>query len=257
VPSLFEPPAPAGDGRRRSAALQASLLLHAALLAAAALLPLLLPTSLPRTPEPLPGLLVFFDPPPPPPLPLPRGPGLGDRTARPRRSETAPRDDPAPTERVPPIETPLAPEPPSAGPEAVPQGGTPTGSDLGVPEGMEGGVAGGEIGGVPGGVLGGVLGGTGAGPVPERDVDRGPRPLRLTRPDYPQEAFVKKIEGTVVIEIVIDARGHVVHARVVRSVPLLDQAALECVRQWLFEPAIKAGRPVASLATAPVHFRIL
>jgi protein TonB len=121
---------------------------------------------------------------------------------------------------------------------------------------MEGGVEGGVVGGVPGGVLGGVIGGTGNVPVAVRDYDRPPRPIRITKPVYPQEAFIKKVEGTVVIEILIDAEGRVARARVVQSVPLLDDAALESVGAWRFSPAIKGGRPVASLAHAPITFRI-
>ncbi len=134
--------------------------------------------------------------------------------------------------------------------------GSPNGSESGVPEGMEEGVEGGVVGGVPGGVVGGVIGGTGTGPVPLRDVDRPPRLLRQVRPIYPHDAFVKKIEGTVVIEIVIDERGQVVRTRVVRSVPLLDAAAVDAVRQWIFAPAEKRGRPVATIAVTPVSFRI-
>ena len=132
------------------------------------------------------------------------------------------------------------------------QWGSENGSDFGVPEGMEEGVEGGMVGGIPGGVLGGVLGGTGTGPV--MDYDSAPRPIKITRPQYPQEAFVKKIEGTVDVEIVIAPSGHVASAKVVRSVPLLDEAALAAVRQWLFSPAYKRGRPVPSLAEAPVKF---
>jgi protein TonB len=64
---------------------------------------------------------------------------------------------------------------------------------------MEGGVDGGVVGGVPGGVLGGVVGGTGDVPVPEMDYDRPPRLIRQTKPKYPQEAFVKKVEGVVLV----------------------------------------------------------
>lgn len=134
--------------------------------------------------------------------------------------------------------------------------GSPNGSESGVPEGMEEGVEGGVVGGVPGGVLGGVIGGTGTGPVPLREVDLAPRLLRQVRPTYPHEAFVKKVEGTVVLEIVIDERGRVSRARVVRSVPLLDAAAVDAVLQWTFVPAQKRGRPVATIAVAPVSFRI-
>jgi protein TonB len=93
-------------------------------------------------------------------------------------------------------------------------------------------------------------------PVPVRDADVPPRLLKQVRPAYPSEAFVKKVEGTVVIELLIDERGRVARARIVRSVPLLDEAAVEAVRQWAFVPASKRGRAVASLALAPVTFRI-
>jgi len=120
---------------------------------------------------------------------------------------------------------------------------------------MEDGVEGGVVGGVPGGVLGGVIGGTGDGPV--MDYDQPPRPLSLTKPQYPQEAFVKKIEGTVVVEILIDTSGHVHPTRVLRSVfPALDAEARRCVGQWVFKPAVKRGKPVATIATAPIDFRI-
>jgi len=136
--------------------------------------------------------------------------------------------------------------------------GSPHGSESGRPEGMEEGVEGGVVGGVPGGVVGGVIGGSGTGPIPfpVRDPDRPPRLLRQVKPVYPSEAFVKKVEGTVVLEMLIDDRGQVVRTRVVQSVPLLDAAAIAAVRQWIFAPAIKKGRAVASVALAPVSFRI-
>ena len=54
----------------------------------------------------------------------------------------------------------------------------------------------------------------------------------------------------------LDASGRVVRARVLQSVPLLDAAALQTVYQWVFQPAVKHGRPVATIAQAPVAFRI-
>jgi periplasmic protein TonB len=131
--------------------------------------------------------------------------------------------------------------------------GSPNGSPLGDPLGEDGGILGGEVGGT-GDTLGGCIGCTGSGPV--TDYEQGPRPIRLTRPQYPQEAFVKKIEGTVTVEIWIDATGKVVHTRVIKSIPQLDLAAIQTVKQWLFAPATKNGRPVAALAHAPVTFRI-
>lgn len=100
----------------------------------------------------------------------------------------------------------------------------------------------------------GGLAGTGTDAV--TDFDSPPRPLKITRPPYPQEAFEKKVEGTVVVEVLISAEGRVVRARVIRSVPLLDAVALQEVYQWVFKPAMKNGRPVATIAHAPVAFRI-
>ena len=82
------------------------------------------------------------------------------------------------------------------------------------------------------------------------------RPATITRPAYPQPAFVAKIQGTVFVEILISASGQVVHAEVRRSIPALDAAALETVKKWSFEPARLDGKPVPAFAQAPVTFRI-
>jgi protein TonB len=67
---------------------------------------------------------------------------------------------------------------------------------------------------------------------------------------------VQKIEGTVELAIAIGADGRVVSVTVVRSIPLLDAAAIEAVRHWLFRPALRRGEPVATTARVPVTFRI-
>ena len=132
--------------------------------------------------------------------------------------------------------------------------GSETGSDRGSHLGMDGGVENGVPGGLPDGMPGGVSDGTGTSPV--FDYDAPPRLVRQTRPRYPQEAFVKKVEGTVVVEILIDASGQVSRTRVIESIPLLDEAARDTVSGWLFQPAVKRGHPVPSIAHAPVRFRI-
>jgi protein TonB len=223
-------------------------------IALAVLVPIFWPVPLPEQRDYVRALL--YDPPPPPPAPLPKGSSLYPKpeAARPV-TPAATRKEPALTA---PVEAPAAgPLEPEAKASESDQFGIPTGSELGVPEGMEGGVEGGEVGGVPGGVLGGVVGGTGDIPAPVMDYDRPPRLLRQAKPVYPQDAFVRKVEGVVVVEILIDATGRVARVRVVQSVPLLDAAALAAVRQWVFEPAIKKGRPVSTVAIAPVTFRIL
>ncbi len=213
-------------------------------------------------PEVLPdrsNLLVslIYDPPPPPPPPLPKGSQLRPQQVKPEPPKPV-VEKPVKPEFTAPVQTPdpkTAQVQPEPGVRAQDQFGSPTGSDFGdALAGMEEGVEGGVPGGVPGGVIGGVLGGTGTGPI--LDYDQPPRIVKQTKPQYPQEAFVKKIEGTVLVEIVIDANGRVVSARVLRSVPLLDQAAVQTVYQWVFQPAVKRGRPVATIAHAPVNFRI-
>jgi len=245
---------------RRAPWLVAACVLHASVVAALVLLPLWEPDSpLGTAFDPI--RVLIYDPPPPPPPPLPKGSPTGGR-ARP----TAPPSRVAPI----PIATPgVVPESALRSPTRTPAvddgvgltveaPGSPNGSESGVPEGMEEGVEGGVVGGVPGGVVGGVIGGTGTGPVPVplREVDLAPRLLRQVRPIYPHDAFVKKVEGTVVIEIVIDEHGRVARTRIVRSVPALDAAAVDAVLQWTFVPAQKRGRPVATIAVAPVSFRI-
>lgn len=231
---------------------QVSLVVHVITLAALILVPIFWPSESPEQPDMIRALL--YDPPPPPPPPLPKGSNLAPKTetAKPVTPDPEVKKEPkfeAPIEQ--PQEKPLTPENKAPADE---QFGSDTGDETGVADGMEGGVVGGQVGGVPGGVLGGVVGGTGTGPV--MDYDTAPRPIKITRPQYPQEAFIKKIEGTVIVEILIDIQGKVVRARVIQSVPLLDAAALQTVYQWIFSPAIKHGRPVPTMAHAPVAFRI-
>lgn len=230
-----------------------SLAIHVLVLALVILLPVYWPAPLPDTTTDYIRALIY-DPPPPPPPPLPKGSALVPKPqpAKPVTEERVKPETPKLTAPVEvPKEEPLKPEDKAP---AAEQQGSPTGSEFGLAEGMEGGVEGGMVGGVPGGVLGGVLGGTGTGPV--LDYDQPPRPIKITKPTYPQEAFIKKIEGTVVLEILIDSAGRVVRARVIQSVPLLDAAAVQTVYQWVFAPAMKHGRPVPTLAHAPVAFRI-
>lgn len=230
-----------------------SVAAHALAVGAALVLPIFASSPLPEITTS--SFHVFlYDPPPPPPLPLPLGSGLIERArpapSRPAETETAIEAPTPERTAVPALAIPHEP----AGDEA---GGSPTGSVNGVPEGMEGGVEGGMVGGVPGGVIGGVIGGTGAGPiVPVVDYDQGPRLLRQARPEYPHDAFTRKIEGVVVVEILIDDTGRVARTRIVQSVPVLDAAALDAVRQWIFLPAVRHGRPVPTVAIAPVRFTI-
>jgi TonB family protein len=88
-----------------------------------------------------------------------------------------------------------------------------------------------------------------------RDFDLPPKLLRTTTPEYPQAAYGTGREGTVVMELLIDAEGRLVDARVTKSIAEFDRAALACVSRWHFIPAQRRGRPVPAMATAMVTFK--
>jgi protein TonB len=64
------------------------------------------------------------------------------------------------------------------------------------------------------------------------------------------------VQGIVIIEAVIAEDGRVSNARILRSIPLLDQAALEAVRQWQFTPSFLNGQPVPVIMTVTVNFML-
>ena len=75
-------------------------------------------------------------------------------------------------------------------------------------------------------------------------------------PVYPAIAQAARIQGIVIIEATLSEEGRVVNARLLRSVPLLDQAALEAVRQWVFTPTLLTGVPVPVIMTVTVNFTL-
>jgi protein TonB len=87
-------------------------------------------------------------------------------------------------------------------------------------------------------------------------VIREPRPLVHPAPTYPDIARQARVEGLVILEATIDERGEVTGARVLRSVPLLDDAALTAVRQWRYTPTLLNGVPVRVLMTITFNFRL-
>ncbi len=71
---------------------------------------------------------------------------------------------------------------------------------------------------------------------------------------YPAIAKSAQVQGDVVIEATIDEAGKVADARVVKSVPMLDQAALDAVRQWEYRPSLLNGVPTPVVMTVTVKF---
>ena len=75
-------------------------------------------------------------------------------------------------------------------------------------------------------------------------------------PVYPPVAQRARVEGVVILEAVIDAQGRVASVRILRSIALLDQAAVDAVRQWRFTPALLNEQAVPIFLTVTVNFTL-
>jgi TonB family protein len=83
-----------------------------------------------------------------------------------------------------------------------------------------------------------------------------PRKIKDVKPEYPLEAQAAGIQGVVILEATIAPSGSVADARVLRSIPALDQAAVDAVRQWAFTPTLVNGVPVPVIMTVTVNFTL-
>lgn len=240
LPDLFQdvvdPTVKVGD--RSFYSLPVSVLLHGVGVIAVVALALTATDMLPAVPT----MMAFVAPiaaapaPPPPPPPA---------TAAPSR--------PAPAAS------------PAAAPIAAPAEIRP---ETGLETDQAGGVAGGVEGGIPEGLAGGIVGGlpeaappmVAATPskVPIRvgGAIRAPNKIRHVEPVYPALAVHARVQGMVIIEAVIDVDGSVTDTRVLRSVPLLDQAAIEAVQQWKYTTTLLNGLPTPAVLVVTVNFQL-
>ena len=83
-----------------------------------------------------------------------------------------------------------------------------------------------------------------------------PTKIHDQRPIYPEEALQKRVSGLVILEALIDTDGVVRSAKVLRSIPLLDAAAIEAVKGWRYLPSTRGGMAVPVLMTVTVNFTI-
>lgn len=95
-----------------------------------------------------------------------------------------------------------------------------------------------------------------AGPIRPGGHILPPARTGYVAPVYPPIAIQARSEGTVLLEAVIDETGAVRDVTVVRSVPLLDRAAIDAVRQWRYSPTRLNGVPVAIVMTVSVTFTL-
>ena len=83
-----------------------------------------------------------------------------------------------------------------------------------------------------------------------------PRRILDVKPEYPPIAQQAGIQGIVIIEAIIGTDGAVESARILRPVPMLDQAALDAVTQWRYAPTLLNGQPVKVVMTVTVTFNL-
>jgi protein TonB len=113
---------------------------------------------------------------------------------------------------------------------------------------------------VPGGVVGAPP--PPPPPPPPKDPVRvggqiqAPKKTKDVKPVYPTIAQSARVSGIVIIEAVIGQNGKVQDAKVIRSIPLLDNAALDAVKQWEFTPTLLNGEPTAIIMSVTVNFQL-
>jgi len=205
----------------------------------------------------VPAVLAFVaaapPPLPPPPPPPPAAPAPASRPSKPKADKPTPLVSP----RAAPVDAPR---------EVV--------EESRVDESIEEGVLGGVEGGIPGGVVGGVVGGLVTDlpmpppppPPPPPPVAREPlrvggdlkTPALIERvgPEYPPLALRARVQGVVILEAVVDRQGRVEDIRVLRSIPLLDKAAITAVQQWRYSPLLLNGMPERFVLTVSVNFSL-
>ena len=203
--------------------------------------------ELPEVPDMV-AFVVSAAPPPPPPPPPP-----ASTPSKPKAIQPVPTV----SRRAAPVEAPG---------EIVEETPVDTGTDDGV--------LGGVVGGIPGGVVGGVVGGIITDlppppppppplptPVPREPVRVGgevkaPALIHRVEPEYPLLAVRARVQGVVILEAIVDRQGRIEDVRVLRSIPLLDRAAIAAVKQWRYSPLLVSGQPERFVLTVTVSFSL-
>jgi len=217
-----------------------SFVLQAIIIGVMILIPLMFTEALPKT-----QLMTFLVAPPPPPPPPP---------------------PPAAVVKVKPVETDIVNNQlrtPTKIPkkvEMLKEEDAPPPQMAGVVCGVPGGVPGGQM----GGVIGGIISSTPVA-VPKVAVQRvrisqgvtQGMVLRRVQPAYPQMAKIARVQGAVVLAAIIGKDGTIQNLHVVSTAsPLLNQAAIDAVKQWRYRPYILNGEPVEVDTTVTVNFTL-
>ena len=83
-----------------------------------------------------------------------------------------------------------------------------------------------------------------------------PKIIRHVKPVYPDLAVQSRVSALVILEAEVDTRGHVKAVKVLRGHPLFDEAAMEAVKQWRYQPLLLNGEPTGFILTVTVNFNL-
>ncbi len=221
-------------GHRKLGTVVVSIVVHVVIIAGVIIVPLLYATDQLPTPKEVVGAFVAARPaaaPPPPPPPA---------APEPKPIATTGQQSLTPVEAPPTIEVPPV--------QAVASG-----------EGVQGGVPGGIAGGVPGGVVGGIPDappGPAQAPVRVGGQIKAPGLIHRVDPKYPPIAQSSRVQGVVALEATVDTNGQVQSVHLLRGIPLLNEAAIEAVKQWRYAPLMLNGQATPFLLTVTVTFAL-
>jgi TonB family protein len=102
-------------------------------------------------------------------------------------------------------------------------------------------------------MVGGVVGGV----IELKDLEKPPKLIKKVDPVYPEEAKKQGIQGVVVIEATTDEQGNVIKGKILKSESsLLNQSAVDALKQWKYEPVYKEGKPVGITFTVTITFKL-
>ncbi|HEX9902003.1 MAG TPA: energy transducer TonB [Acidobacteriota bacterium] len=229
---------PQKNFRRKALGAPLSLAVHVVLGLMIIVIPLLRPGELPKV-EIINALLAPPPFPAPPPLPPAARKGSG-RAARIKPVQAMPKVEAG--KLVAPVHI----------PDKIVEE-TLAGEGEGDPDGVIGGDPKGILAGIAGPVIEGVVGKP-LDPIIAVGKVRPPKLLKQVAPIYPEIARQARVEGVVIIQATTDIYGRVAGWNVLHSIPLLDQAAVDAVRQWVYEPMVINGRPRGVIFSVSVRF---
>ncbi|HYK87275.1 MAG TPA: energy transducer TonB [Acidobacteriota bacterium] len=80
--------------------------------------------------------------------------------------------------------------------------------------------------------------------------------IRRIEPEYPPMARMARVQGKVILQVIVDEEGNVTEVKVLEGNPLLNDGAVRAVRQWKYSPTLLNGEPVPVTASVTVIFKL-